>query len=123
MGTLERAAEEKRANKRDRAKQQRGRRAANSGGFNLRGQDWRAIAAAIVAFAEAGGALRIGLTRDGGACAVGCYFGDDYATEYIRPNEDFVQALAEIAEAWLPDNGLAYHQACNEFERTPDKDR
>jgi hypothetical protein len=117
MGQQERATEEKRANKRERSKQQRGRRATASTSCDLRGVDWRVVAAAIVSFAEAGGALRIGLTRDGGAIAIGCYLGDDYATEYIRPSENFTDAVQEIAEAWLPENGVTYFQALNEFER------
>lgn len=50
--------------------------------------------------ALAGGAARIGLTRDGGALAVGMYLGDDYATEYVKPDEDLGQAVREIAQAW-----------------------
>lgn len=117
MGQQERAREERSANKREKAKEKRGRRATSSGTYDLRGVHWVTMAALIVAFAEAGGALRVGLTRDLGALALGCYMDDDYATEYVRPQEDFLAAATEIAEAWLPDNGLAFHQAVNEFQR------
>jgi hypothetical protein len=117
MGQQERGQEERKASKRERAKQQRGRRASATGITDLRGINWEATAALIIAFAETGGAIRIGLTRDGGAIAIGCYLGDDYATEYVRPSEDYVEACAEIAEAWLPENGISYHQCLNEFER------
>lgn len=117
MGQNERQRENARDNKRERNKQQRSRRAEQSGTIDVRGCDWTAIAALITAFSDAGGAVRVGLTRDGGAWAFGCYFGDDYATEYVRPSEDFRGALIEIAEAWLPENGVSMHQALQEFEQ------
>lgn len=54
-----------------------------------------AIGAAMV-----GGALRIGHTRDGGALALGVYLGEDYGTEYVRPDEDLAQAVREISLGW-----------------------
>jgi len=63
-----------------------------------------------VAFKE-GGAFRVGLTRDGGAVALGVYAGDEYGTEYIRPSEDFQTALREIADAWFQNGGLAFDDA------------
>lgn len=59
--------------------------------------------AAIIVATESAGALRLGLTRDGGAFAIGCYAGDDYATEYIRPNEDWETAWYDIVAAWWPE--------------------
>jgi hypothetical protein len=56
--------------------------------------------ALVRALVSQGGCLRIGQTRDGGAWALGVYLGDDYATEYIRPSEDFGGGIGEIAEAW-----------------------
>lgn len=50
--------------------------------------------------ALSGGAARIGLSRDGGALAVGMYMGDDVSTEYIRPSEDLGEAVREISQAW-----------------------
>lgn len=117
MAQSERQQENRRDGKRERAKQSRGRRAANAAGISLRSGDWIAIAALVISFAECGGAIRIGYTRDGGALAIGCYLGDDYATEYIRPSEDFRASMLEIAEAWLPEAGVAYHQALQELER------
>lgn len=58
--------------------------------------------AALIVASEGGGALRLGVTRDMGAFAIGCYDGDDYATEYIRPNEDWAAAWYDIVEAWWP---------------------
>lgn len=117
MGQNERQRENARDNKRERNKQQRSRRAESNGTIDVRGCDWTAIAALITAFGDAGGAVRVGLTRDGGAWAFGCYLADDYATEYVRPSEDFRGALIEIAEAWLPENGISMHQALQEFEQ------
>lgn len=64
--------------------------------------DWESLVSLIMTAAGAGGAVRIGLTRDGGAWAIGMYMEDDYATEYIRPGEDCQAALDEIARVWLP---------------------
>lgn len=50
--------------------------------------------------AMSGGAVRIGLTRDMGAVAIGMYKGDDYATEYVRPGEDLAAEVRAIASAW-----------------------
>jgi hypothetical protein len=66
------------------------------------------MACLIVEMVAVGGAVRVGATRDGGAWALGIYQGDDYATEYIRPAEDFTTALGEIAAAWLPDKGAGF---------------
>lgn len=117
MGQAERQAENRKSSRRDKAKEGRQRRASSTGSMDLRTTDWIGIAALITAFAEAGGAVRVGLTRDMGALAVGCYLDDDYVTEYIRPNEDLRGALIEIAEAWLPETGIAYHQLLQEMER------
>lgn len=117
MGQAERRAEDARQSRRERAREGRQRRATNAAKASIRGGDWVAIAALITAFAEEGGAVRLGYTRDGGALAVGCYLGDDYATEYVRPNEDIRAALTEIAEAWLAEAGIAYHQLVNEYGR------
>jgi len=117
MGQMERQRESKNANKREKARGERGRRAANAPTISLRDTDWVGIAALMVSFAEQGGAIRLGYTRDAGALAIGCYLGDDYATEYVRPNEDLRGALIEIAEAWLDETGIAFHQAVQELEQ------
>jgi len=54
-----------------------------------------ALGAAMV-----GAAVRIGLTRDGGAIALGMYHGGDYGTEYIRPGDDLEAEVHSIAQAW-----------------------
>lgn len=108
MGMNDRKDDEK-ANKRAKAKEGRSRRAANGGQVDWREFGWTATAALTMALSDAGGAIRIGRTRDGGAWAIGIYLGDDYATEYIRPAEDFGEAIREIAEAWCPDGGEQYN--------------
>lgn len=53
-----------------------------------------------IGLAMAGGACRVGLTRDGGALALGVYLGEEYGTEYVKPDEDLGTAVREIALAW-----------------------
>ena len=43
-----------------------------------------------------GGAVRFGLSRDGGAYSVGFYYGEDRTTEYCKPTED----LDKFLEGW-----------------------
>jgi hypothetical protein len=45
-------------------------------------------------------AVRVGLTRDGGALALGIYAGDEYGVEYIRPDEDLGTSIREISLGW-----------------------
>src|SRR5512134_240421 len=75
-------------------------RRASQGAADWAAFDWLRTVALVRALVSRGGCLRIGQTRDGGAWALGVYLENDYATEYIRPSEDFSGALAEIAEAW-----------------------
>lgn len=110
MAQVERGTEERKANKRAKAKEGRSRRADRAGTANWETVNWQALIALIIAFGDEGGAVRVGKTRDGGAWALGVYLDDDYATEYIRPNEDFDEALHEIAQAWLPENGLRFEE-------------
>lgn len=77
-----------------------------TGTLDVAGLPWLTLAALVAEMAETGGAVRIGLTRDRGALALGMYQGDDYATEYIRPNEDIEAALHAIADVWLTDGIL-----------------
>lgn len=44
-------------------------------------------------------ALRLGLTRDGGAYAVGVYAGEQYFTDYVRPGEDIDDYLTGLLKA------------------------
>jgi hypothetical protein len=54
----------------------------------------------VVGASLTGGAIRVGLSRDGGALALGVYKGEEYGTEYVRPNEDLGMAVREIILAW-----------------------
>lgn len=67
--------------------------------FNdLEGTRW--LQALAVGAALSGCAVRIGLTRDGGALALGVYMNETYGTEYIRPDEDLGMAVREISHEW-----------------------
>jgi hypothetical protein len=65
--------------------------------------DWGGVNAelvlqAIATLAREGGAIRFGYTRDGGAYAIGLYYGTERVTEYLRPSEDvetYFRALIE----------------------------
>jgi len=65
--------------------------------------DAEQLRSTIGAVARAGGALRLGCTRDGGAYSVGIYGdGPEAYTEYVRPNEDldeFLRDLEQVFEA------------------------
>lgn len=108
-------------NKRERAKASRGRRKNVSGDLDWSQFAWLDFAKLAVALAAEGGAVRLGVTRDGGAWALGIYLGDDYATEYIKPSEDTLDALMEIAEAWLGDGWGAKLAAAQKKIQPPEK--
>lgn len=93
-------------NKRDAAAKRRETRRREQGTLDVGSLPWLTLVALVAELAENGGAVRIGLTRDKGALALGMYQGDDYATEYIRPNEDVEAALHAIADVWLTDGVL-----------------
>lgn len=101
MGQEERRRENAREGKRARAKEVRSRRANAAGNASWDNVDYDALMALIVVAADHDGAVRVGKTRDGGAWALGMYMGDDYATEYVRPAENFADAVHEIANVWL----------------------
>lgn len=94
---------ERKLNKRERAKAGRSRRASSGGNTSWEQFQWPCFIALAEELVKVGGAVRLGATRDGGAWALGIYVGDDYATEYVRPAEDFETALAEIVVAWCGD--------------------
>lgn len=98
------------------AKRSEKRRA--TGKVDVAALPWLALAAFVAEMAQTGGAVRIGLTRDGGAVALGLYHGDDYATEYVRPNEDFETALFGIAEIWLSDGVLGLERRMGQMGKT-----
>lgn len=102
MGVNDRETD-KHDNRRAKQKAARSRRRSNAGTTDIRTLEHAAIVALYIVAAENGGAVRLGLTRDGGAVAVGCYAGDEYATEYVKPSEVFDDALREIVEAWWPE--------------------
>lgn len=54
---------------------------------------WRAVCVV----SDAGGAIRFGLTSDGGAYAVGIY-DDGLSKEYLRPEEDLNEYLRGVIE-------------------------
>jgi hypothetical protein len=100
-------------NRREKARENRSRRNSLAGSMDITNLDPLPLLALVYAFAADGGAVRIGYSRDGGSLAVGCYMGNDYSTEYVRPNELFDSACQEIAEAWLPNQGQEYHRQLN----------
>lgn len=89
-------------NRRAKQKAARGRRRSAVAGAQFRTVDYVPLLSAVIVATESGGALRLGVTRDGGAYAIGCYAGDEYATEYVKPNEDWESAWDEIVDAWFP---------------------
>lgn len=105
MGAMQDAKQEAKDTRRAKAKAQRGRRRSAGESADYQSVDWRPIVALVACLSRHGGAVRLGYTRDGGAYALGVYMGDDYATEYIKPDEDWAEALAEIATLWSPDGG------------------
>lgn len=105
MGAAKNGAQEAKDNKRARAAAARERKRRDTGQWQWEQSHWLYLAALTQAFAKEGGAIRIGLTRDGGALALGLYLENDYATEYVRPNEDLATAIHEIADVWLEDGG------------------
>lgn len=61
-------------------------------------------AALEIALAE-GGAIRLGLTRDGGALAVGIYgLGGEPTTEYLRPSDNQADFWGELYHAFKGDS-------------------
>ena len=54
-----------------------------------------------------GGAIRLGLTRDGGALAVGIYgLGNEPSTEYLRPSDDLEQFWHDLYESFKGSSDL-----------------
>lgn len=103
--------------KRAAAAKRRETKRRDQGKVDVASLPWLPLAALVAEMAENGGAVRIGLTRDGGALALGLYMGDDYATEYIRPNEDTTAALHDIADVWLTDGLLGLERRMAQMGR------
>lgn len=81
------------------------RRAISSPSTPKEKASWRGAPAenlweVIVNITEQGGAIRFGLTRDGGAYAVGIYDNGEHETEYLKPGEDLRGYLEELATAF-----------------------
>jgi len=65
--------------------------------------DAEQLRSTIAAAAQAGGALRLGCTRDGGAYSIGIYGdGPEPYTEYVRPNEDLDDFLRDLEQTFYP---------------------
>lgn len=74
------------------------RDAAPSGGNT----DWtvanpQLLVKLIDAVTSRGGAVRFGYTRDGGAYALGLYYGGESTSEYCRPSEE----LDDFIQKWI----------------------
>lgn len=76
----------------------RGIRRGNSGTADWTVADAATLHRAVSSATNAGGALRFGYTRDGGAYNIGIYGDGEPYTEYIRPGEDIDQVLESIIE-------------------------
>ena len=61
-----------------------------------------AIAETIEVVAIAGGALRFGYTRDGGALSIGVYGDGSPYTLYVSPHEDARDLLRSIRDGFAP---------------------
>lgn len=68
----------------------------NTGGVDWMDADAEKLRSLVAAAAFRGGALRFGYTRDGGAYAVGVYYGNEYWTDYVRPGEDIDTYLDDL---------------------------
>jgi hypothetical protein len=64
--------------------------------------DAGSIRMVISALTKAGGAIRFGVSRDGGALSVGVYLGDTYFTDWLRPDDDVEQYLEDLVSRVQP---------------------
>lgn len=67
--------------------------------------DWESADAqllrkAVAAASIAGGALRLGYSRDGGAYSIGIYGDGEPYTEWVRPSDDIDDTLQKIVELY-----------------------
>ncbi len=84
-------------------KKERSRKASSSRRRAVAKADWTeadgsAIANLVEVVTKYEGAVRFGLSRDGGAYAVGLYDGGDSWTEYLGGNEDVSEWIQELAD-------------------------
>lgn len=80
---------------------------ANDGGADWGGATSDTLYRLIDTVTSRGGAVRFGYTRDGGAYALGFYYGSEATTEYCRPSEDLEDFLVRWIEFYseLPATG------------------
>lgn len=71
---------------------------SNHGSADWGTADPGTISRLISVVTSRGGALRFGYTRDGGAYALGLYYGSESQTEYCRPADDLTQFLEDWIE-------------------------
>jgi hypothetical protein len=87
--------------KRDKRPGQRGPAAI----YGIEAIDWAEVGVTLCMVARRGGALRIGLTRDGGALSIGVYgIGEPY-TLYVRPSDSVKDILTELEEGFRAEYG------------------
>lgn len=65
--------------------------------------DWGTVTGKVLVdlvqvVSSAGGAVRFGYTRDGGAYSVGIYLDDDRETFYFKPADDLDDAIGQLTE-------------------------
>lgn len=85
---------------RDRDIKNKASRRRNRG--NQKPATWSDVNPAVIgkftsALADAGYAVRIGKSKDGGSYAIGIYGDGDPYTEFARPSDDLIGLLDEIA--------------------------
>lgn len=86
-----------RAAKRDEKRDERRRERATRPAVEVEQIDPVALLAALASITVDNGALRIGLSRDGGAFAFGIYGDGEPYTEYVGATEDVNEYLRELA--------------------------
>jgi len=92
MGQIDKEQASKRAAKRAKRKSEVKR-------INIASLDTEVLVYALLWAIQAGGAIRIGATRDGGAWAFGIYGdGEQPYTEYIRGDEDVNEYLSDLGK-------------------------
>lgn len=64
------------------------------------------VMSAIAVVSRAGGAIRLGYTRDGGAYSVGIYGDGDPYTVYLRPGDDIEALFDSLARDFATPAGL-----------------
>lgn len=68
--------------------------------YDMEAFAWEEYSECLKAVLAAGGALRLGMTRDLGALSVGVYGDGDPYTEYLRPGDTGASFFAEMRVAF-----------------------